>query len=195
MIWLITAFSCIFLFTSWRVRNFRRIQSLYETVNSQMLVAQQLDHRLRELIEALYPPVGVREDIESLIEVSKGNLESLDLGADSYSRKKASVDSGEFNISSPVRISANISLQTPIKLDGSSGMRTGLLDSTRRRRDSVDKVRTVAIPNLLSCCQQLVTKCVKCIGFYFQILNACILFACLRRIVLDSPSWIVASGI
>ena len=137
-------------------RNFRRIQSLYETVNSQMLVAQKLDHRLRELIEALYLPVESREEIESLIELSKGNLECVALGeesfkkmSDSCSRKKPSVDSSEFKIFSPTRTSINMSLQTPTKLDSSSGMRTGLQDSTRRRRDSVDKVITLELSLIL----------------------------------------------
>lgn len=126
---------------------FRCMQSLYDTVNTQMVVAQQLGRRLAMQMEVLKLPVIPREERESLISTSPSKLQDMVLEGQSLnkiselsSRIRAPLNSLGSGDSSPTRMVTNYSLQTPKKPDATVGTRTGLQDSTRRRRVSVDKL-------------------------------------------------------
>ncbi|KAI5080777.1 hypothetical protein GOP47_0003960 [Adiantum capillus-veneris] len=121
-------------------KNFGCMQSLYDTVNTQMVVAQQLASLLALQSEILKLPPVAKEEIESSMNTSMLKLQSLMLQENPAARIRARLSSAGPSDFSPVRTTIKSSLQTPSKQAPPAGARAGLQDSTRRRRDSVDKL-------------------------------------------------------
>lgn len=118
------------------------MQSLYDTVNTQMVIAQQLAHRLAEQLEVLKLPAIPNEDMESSVDISGLKLQDMVLQEQSRSDLSSKTVSrlSLFRPSDFSPMKAKGSMQTPTKVMAGAGTRAGLQDSTRRRRDSVDKV-------------------------------------------------------
>ncbi|MCO5600665.1 hypothetical protein L7F22_054780 [Adiantum nelumboides] len=116
------------------------MKSLYDTVNTQMVVAQQLARRLALQSEILNLPPLAKEETESLMNTSVLKLQNMTLQDHAAARTRSRLSSCGPSDSSPVRTTFRSSMQTPSKQAPPAGTRAGLQDSTRRRRDSVDKL-------------------------------------------------------
>ncbi|KAH7283479.1 hypothetical protein KP509_34G009300 [Ceratopteris richardii] len=115
----------------------RSMQGIYETINTQMEVAQQLSRRITLQSQALKLPVIPKEELESML----SNLKMQDMASQERPvvRTRGRLSSSGPLDFSPANRTVKSSLQTPSKQLISTGVRAGLQDSTRRRRDSVDK--------------------------------------------------------
>ncbi|MCO5551436.1 hypothetical protein L7F22_004939 [Adiantum nelumboides] len=116
------------------------MQSLYDTVNTQMVVAQQLARRLALQSEILNLPPLAKEETESIMNTSVLKLQNMTLQDHAAARTRSRLSSCGPSDFSPVRNTFRSSMQTPSKQAPPAGTRAGLQDSTRRRRDSVDKL-------------------------------------------------------